>query len=295
MHAPNWKRTLPTRTLGTVLGLIATLALGGREARGQLAGLVDPLAQSDMLYLAGQPELAHDLLEEHIASDTADYEALWRLARARVVIGLEVEGNRLQNTWLDLALQHADRAVSLRPGAVDAIYWRGVSAGRRAMNASPGYAAELAQIVYDDAHAILAADSLHGGAHNMLGKLNYEIMSLSRIKRAIARTFMGNDALSDTSWENAELYLTKAAEVWPDFVVFHFDLAQLHRKRGREEEAVASYRRALSLPAVHPTDRRLQRQAAEILTEWDVPLEATGATKAVVAGATAAADTIGRE
>ena len=81
---------------------------------------------------------------------------------------------------------------------------------------------------------------------------------------------MGNDALSDTSWENAEYHLARAAEVWPDFVLFHFDLAQLHRKRGRRDEAIAAYQRALELPSFHPTDRRLKEQARNALAEWGV-------------------------
>lgn len=113
----------------------------------------------------------------------------------------------------------------------------------------------------------------------MLGKLNYEVMTISRVKRAIARTFMGNDALDDTSWENAEYHLARAAAVWPDFVLFHFDLAQLYRRRGRKDEAITSFREALSLPAVHPTDRRLHEQAREILIDWNVDVSAgtTGA------------------
>jgi tetratricopeptide (TPR) repeat protein len=166
-------------------------------------------------------------------------------------------------------MEYSERAVAAEPGGVDGTYWHGVAVGRRAMNASPGYAVELAQVSYEDAHAILAVDSLHGGAHNMLGKLNYEIMSLSRIKRGVARTFMSNPALDDTSWENAEYHLTRAVEVWPEFVLFHFDLAQFYRKRGRRDEAIAAFRRAIELPAVHPTDHSLQQQAREILTEWE--------------------------
>ena len=102
-------------------------------------------------------------------------------------------------------------------------------------------------------------------------KLNYEVMSLSWVERMIARTFMGNDALHDTSWENAEYHLRRAVDTWPDFILFHFDLAQLHRKRGRQEHAIESFRQALTLRAVHPIDRRLQDQARETLAEWGVP------------------------
>ena len=196
-----------------------------------------------------------------------DYEVLWRAARAAVILGVTAEGSRPQNQWLDPAMELAHRAVAVRPDGVDGLYWRGAAHGRRAMNASPGYASELAQQVWEDAKAILRQDSLHGGAHNLLGKLNYEVMSLSRFERTMGRIFMGNEALSDASWELAEIHLAAAAEAWPDLVLFQFDLAQLHRKRGRKDEALAAYRRVLELPAVHPPDIDLHEQAREYVEE----------------------------
>jgi tetratricopeptide (TPR) repeat protein len=246
------------------------------------------VAESDLLYLSGDPKLALEILEEYLTTDSTDADALWRAARAAVVIGIDEEGSRPQNRWLDPAIDWSRRAVELDPDDVDGRYWHGVAAGRRAMNAAPSYAVELAQIVYEEAHAILAVDSLHGGAQNMLGKLNYEIMTVSRVKRLIARTFMGNQALGDTSWENAEYYLEKAVQSWPEYVLFHFDLAQLYKRRGRRDEAIEEYQSVLALPAVHPTDHRLQNQAREQLAEWEVVVTPAGAawTGAATTGST---------
>ena len=259
---------MPRTRPATLLPALAAAVVYGTPVQAQLAGFGGALAEADMLYTAGEPLLAFQRLEAHIATDSTDYGAWWRAARSAVVLGIEEEDHRDQNLWLDPAMLFAERAVELRPEGIDGIYWRGVAAGRRAMNAGPGHAVELAEIVYSDAHRILAVDSLHGGAHNMLGKLNYEIMSLSRVKRLIARTFMGNEALDDTSWENAEYHLHTAAEVWPDFVLFHFDLGQLYAKRDRRELAIREMRHALALPAVHPTDIGLHEQARRLLHEW---------------------------
>lgn len=247
----------------------ASVLLPG-TARAQLGGFGGPVGRAEVAYLSGDPQRSFEILDEALKADSTNYDVLWRAARAAVVLGIEEEGSRRQNAWLDPALALSERAVTVRPDGIDGIYWRGVSAGRRAMNAAPSYAVGLAEAVHADAHAILAADSLHGGAHNMLGKLNYEIMSLSWLERTVAKTFMGNPALDDTSWENAEYHLVRAAEVWPDFVLFHFDVAQLHSKRDRREEAIEAFRRVLSLRAVHPTDQRLQAEARAILEEWGV-------------------------
>ncbi|MEM7415035.1 MAG: hypothetical protein AAF389_06015 [Gemmatimonadota bacterium] len=253
----------------SAFALAVLLTLPG-QLSGQFLDLGGPIEEADLLYLSGEARQSLEVLERYLAEDSTDVGALWRAARSAVIIGITEDGSRNQNRWLDPAIGWAGRAVELEADNVDGLYWRGVATGRRAMNAAPSYAAQLAQVVYDDAHAILATDPDHGGAHNMLGKLNYEVMALSRVKRLAARTFMGNDALRDMSWENAEHHLSLAAEAWPDYVLFHFDLAQLHRRRDRREEAIESYRRVLALPAVHPVDAGFQDQARAQLAEWGV-------------------------
>jgi len=259
--------------MSRVLVLAALAATAPLPLAAQLVGFGGAIAEADMLYMAGEPRLAFDRLESHLDADSASYGALWRAARSAVVLAIQEDHHLDQNAWLDPAIVYADRAVELRPDAIEGVYWRGVAAGRRAMNAGPGYAVELAERVYDDARTVLAVDSLHGGAHNMLGKLNYEVMSLSRIKRLIARTFLGGNALDDTSWEDAEHHLHRAADLWPDFVLFHFDLAQLYRKRGRRDLAIRELAHTLALPAVHPTDRGTQEEARAILEEWNVSVD----------------------
>ena len=243
----------------SLLPLLLVLAPPQAGAQ-QRVGLGGPVAEADLLYFAGHPLLAYEMLAEHLESSPTDYEALWKMARAGVVLGFWA-----QNHYLDSALHFAGRAVEQRPESIDGIYWRGVAAGLRALNAGPRHAVELAQITYDDAHTILEADSLHAGAHNLLGRLNYEVMSLSRFERLIARIFMSNDVIKNTSWKNAEAHLAKAVEVLPDFVLFQFDLGRLYEKRGREEEAIAPLTMARDLPPVHPIDAAVQKRASALL------------------------------
>ena len=101
----------------------------------QLSAFGGPIARSDMAYMAGDPALSYSILETHLAVDSTDYEALWRAARAAVVIGIEQEDERAQNDWLDPAIRLSEQAVIARPDGIDGIYWRGVAAGRRAMSA----------------------------------------------------------------------------------------------------------------------------------------------------------------
>jgi tetratricopeptide (TPR) repeat protein len=247
---------------------LITLAPWVAGAQQPLARLGGALGDADLLYFAGRPEQAYELLRRHLDKEPDDYEALWRAARAGVVAGVQEKRSiAWQNTWLDPAIALGDRAVALRPDGIDGLYWRGAAAGRRALNAGPGYAAELAQRVYDDAHAILELEPDHGGAHNLLGKLNYEIMSLSAVERFIGRHLVRKPALRASNWESAELHLRWAAEAWPDQLLFQFDLAQLYRKRNRKDEAREALRRVTEMVPTHPPDASFQDDARRHLEE----------------------------
>jgi tetratricopeptide (TPR) repeat protein len=259
MRAP---AQLPSLLLALLAVAPSALAAQPHEHRAEAVA-----ADADALYFAGRPRDAYDLLAEHLEANPWDYEALWRASRSAVVLGVAEEGVEPQNAWLDPAITLGDRAVAEDPQGIDGLYWRGAAAGRRAMNAGPGYGAELAQRVYDDAHSILAIDPLHGGAHNLLGKLNYEIMSLSRVERFIGRTLVRKQALRDSSWEQAETHLRTATESWPDYVLFQFDLALLHRKRGRTEESLTAFQRVTGMVPVHPTDMSFQTDAQRYIEE----------------------------
>ena len=168
---------------------------------------IGPIQSADALYFGGQPEAAFELLRTHLADDPDDYDALWRAARSSLIIGAAAEGWRDQNPWLDAGMDFGDRAVEARPDGVEGRYWRGAVTGRRALNAVAKYGAELAQRAYEDALAILAVEPDHGGAHNILGKIFFEVMSLSRIERFVGRTFVRTDVLRQSSWEDAERML----------------------------------------------------------------------------------------
>jgi len=248
-----------------LLAMLATLP--GAVRAQPVANLGGSLAEADLLYFAGKPREAFAALERHLEGHPRDYEALWRAARAGVVLGIAGEGIEGQNAWLDPAIVLGDRAVAERPQGLDGLYWRGAAAGRRAINAGPNYSAELAQRVYDDAHLILELDPSHGGAHNLLGRLNYEIMSLSSVERFFGRVLVRTQALKDSSWEVAENELRAAAEAWPEWVPFQFDLAQLYRKRGREDEARRVLLHVTEMVPLHPLDASLQDDARRHLEE----------------------------
>lgn len=231
--------------------------------------VADAVASADALYFSGEPTHAYELLKAHLDRSPNDYEALWRAARAAVVIGIVRDGITAQNEFLDPAILLGDRAVGERPQGLEGLYWRGAAEGRRALNAGNDYASRLVQRVFDDAHAILAVDSLHAGAHNLLGRVNYEIMDLSRVERFIARMLVSNQAIRESSWDSAALHLRRAAELEPDNVLYWLDLGQLYMRRGRDEDATTVLHRVTEMRSIHPPDDVFKDTARRWLEELE--------------------------
>jgi tetratricopeptide (TPR) repeat protein len=113
---------------------------------------------------------------------------------------------------------------------------------------------------------MLAMDPSHAGAHNVLGTLQYEVMTLSRVERFLARTFLGeNEALRGSSWEGAEEEHRAAVALDPDAILYRYHLARTLRRRDRRDEALAELRMVLSLPPRYPVDGDVQDDARRML------------------------------
>ena len=223
------------------------------------------LARAEALYAGRKPEEAMEVLEERLAAAPDDYQARWQAARAALSAGLLLETEEEQNPRFRRGIAHGEAATALDPEGVEGIYWLLANTGRLAFTLPPRATADAAQEIYLLSHRILALDSLHAGAWNALGKLNFEVMRLSAFERFLARLFLGNDALRLTSWENALAYNARAVELDPTDPSFRLDLGVVHLFRERYEEAARELQLALDLPLRHPGDVLYQREAAGLL------------------------------
>lgn len=245
-----------TALLGTPTGLT-----------GQLASIVE----GDRLYEQLRGEESLRAYERVVAREPENFEALWRAARGALVLG-EVEKRDLvaRDALYRKAREYAIRAIAVDSLSIDGHYWLVSAKGREALHASFSTAARLAGEVYDEAHGVLARDSLYAGAHYVLGALNYEVMKLPWIKRWLGRKVLGNRGLQNTSWENARRYLERAVELDPEMILFRYDLARFYETRGEYEAARAEFGRLVALERKHPMDQRLQvtsRQRLSALIE----------------------------
>ena len=235
---------------------------------GAEASDADPrIAEADDLYWEYRVTESLELLEDILDVEPEIYEALWPAARSAVAQGLLSRGNEIQNQWYRIGESYARRATEVEPDSMEGLYWLLTAKGLRAAQIGGRDAAALSGEVYDLAHKVLEKDSLHAGAHHALGVLNYRVRRLSGLQRFIAQNFMGGRVIGLTSWEDAERYLTRAAELRPEYILFHLDLGRLYLHRGPKEEARRHLERALELPELEPPDWRFQATAERRLED----------------------------
>jgi hypothetical protein len=186
------------------------------------------------------------------------------------------ETGAARNQWLERGVRLAEEAKSPGPPTVDELWWGAAAEGRLALRAAAKQASEMATRARDDARLLLLVDSLHGGAHDVIGRVGLEVQSLPRAKRIMAR-LAGVRLPSDTDWESAEYHLRRATELWPYMVLFHLDLAKLLIARDRDGEAREALEAALATPALHPPDASLKHEARVLLERLESRAGAGGA------------------
>jgi tetratricopeptide (TPR) repeat protein len=230
------------------------LALGGFVFGTHASAQVTARADSLYFHLSAAESLT--LLQATLSDTDPSFELLWRASRAAFSLGVLEEIPAVRDGFYDRAIRYSERASELEPNRSEGHFWLAASLGRRALSAGVRERAALAGRILTSAERVLQIDSLHAGAHHVLGKLNMEVMGLSGVARWVARRFMGNPALEYSSWEKARDHLERAVELDGDVVVYRLDLARLYRERGEFVLAREQIDTLLGFPVREPFDEQ---------------------------------------
>jgi len=224
------------------------------------------LSRVDSLYVDLDAFSSLAAAEALVGADSTDEGASWRAARAALALGLLANEESVQVEWYRRSEAHAARVVALDSLHVEGLYLLAAAEGRRALQESPRVIAQLAQEVWTLARRVLALEPDHAGAHNILGKVNFEVMTLGRVKRFIAQLLVGdNDALDSASWEETERHQLASVAEAPFMVLFRYELARTYLHLERPAEAEVQLREILTLPVRHPPDAMWQEDARHLL------------------------------
>jgi tetratricopeptide (TPR) repeat protein len=244
--------------------IVAPLRLAdARSGQAAAQSPADLIALGDAAYTARRQKEALDYFSRALAADSGHYEALWKASRSEIDLAEIAASAQTRAALLAAGQQHAEAAVRARPGGVEGHFSVARAAGRRALSAGVRERVRFSKIIRDAALAALKIDSTHAGAMHVLGMWNAEIMRLSGLSRTFARAFLGADALSLASWDEAQRLLESAVQQEPRRIIHRLDLAGIYTDRGDTARARELYVWIASAPVVDPNDDVYKRQAAE--------------------------------
>jgi len=214
---------------------------------------------------AVSPALRLARLEERAREEPARYEVLTEAAREGAWLAVSVENREARIDMIVRARSYAERAKATDPNGVEGRYWLAVTSGLLAEEEEGRTKIGLAEEAYREASWVLEVDSLHAGAHHILGRLHAAVMRLNRILRFLARQFIGGEVLGEASWDKAAYHLRRAAELSPEEPVHHLELGVAYLDMGRTADARVALSNTVAAKPLHPADRRYRARAEALL------------------------------
>ncbi len=215
-----------------------------------------------------QPAAALIRFEAILASDSMDLQANWRAAVAFNDVAQPLTGKAdraRRDSLLAKGEVTARRAVRIAPADAPALFALGLLLGNTALTKGTKEKVRMATEIHSLALRAVAADSNHDGAHHLLGRWNYEVMSLSGFQRFVAKSILGGAVFSQASWETARLNLEQAVRIDPERIYHRLDLARVLAARDETAAARSELRRIAGMPNRVAADSTYKREAVELL------------------------------
>ncbi|MGH7752185.1 MAG: tetratricopeptide repeat protein [Gemmatimonadales bacterium] len=262
-------RILPALALLAAPSATTLVAQGGAAGAGGLAAHV---AIGDSLFDALKPADALRHYEAALAVDSTNYGANWKAARAIADVAKQIledddasEGRR--DSLYNVGRAYAERAV--RADSTDAWghYALAMVLGRLSLTKGSKERVRFAKIIFDEASRALQIDSVHAGAHHVLGAWHANVKRLSGIQRFFARMLFGGGFLSQGNWPDAQRHLERAVTLRPGYIYSRLELARVYADIGRYTAAREQLTTIARLPDSDVLDHEYRREAAELLQE----------------------------
>lgn len=241
--------------------VLVALLLASTPAWGQDTAGRSNIALGDSLYGARNATAAMADYEAAIATDSMNYEALWKAARSAVDLA-EFDKDEAHRVGLyKKASAYARRAVAIHPDSATPHFHLARALGREALTYGPGTRVKYAKEVRNEALAALAIDSTNPGALHVMGAWNAEICRLSGFSRFMAKNFLGGGIFSQASWKNATDYMEKSVKYDSTRIVHHLDLGKIYQDTGDKAKARTEYEFVINAPVTDYNDPRYQDDA----------------------------------
>ena len=174
------------------------------------------MQEATNLERAVKEEAALDKYKKVLAVDSNNVRALIRSSELCSGIGGRQADKNAKVSYYNQAKSYADKAISKTSNNADAYYVRAVVAGKLTeVETDSKKVVEDVRDIKTYADRALSINPEHGKANYVLGKWNFEVLTLSWAKKAAVKVLYGG--MSKASIENVYTYMEKCKKLEPYF------------------------------------------------------------------------------
>ncbi len=258
MSAHRLREIRPILLLPITALLIAAAPPAGAQQDQPLTARVDELNNE------GAYQEAMDLLRPALGSDPDDYALLWRASEVLANWGrITREDDDLQEQRYEEAVAFARRAVARDSTDAEGWFHLGKAVGRLALFRGGKTKVNMSKEVKEAFVMALEIEPDHPLALHGLARWHREVANLSWLLKTAAKIIYGG--LPPASNEEAVELFQEAIRLQPDNIAHHLELGKTYLEMDMEEEAAASFRKVLELPATRADDPEWKQEAEGLL------------------------------
>jgi tetratricopeptide (TPR) repeat protein len=243
--------------------VIAVLLLSGNIFAQDVSTL---LKEASNLERSLKDDQALEKYRSILSADPSNLQALVRGSEISCAIGARQTDKKAKQDYYERAKDYADKALTINANSADANYVRAVVAGKLTEVETDNK--KLVANVKDTktfADKALSIDPNHGKANYVLGKWNYEMLTLPWTKKAAIKVLFGG--MPEASIENAFKYMEKCKTLEPYFVLNFLDLAKAYKYDNQPAKAIAVLNQLVKLPTRTADDAALKNEGKKLLSE----------------------------
>lgn len=209
---------------------------------------------------------ALDKYRSVLAAAPTNIQALVKSSEICSAIGNRQTDKKARLDYYQQAKDFADKALGTDANSADANYVRALAASRLAE-----VEAENKQLVADVrdvktyADKALAINANHAKANYVLGKWNFQMLTLGWTKKATLKVLFGG--MPEATIENAIKYMEKCRSIEPYFVANFLELAKAYKFDNQPAKAIEVLSQLVKLPTRTPDDVALKAEGKKMLSE----------------------------
>jgi tetratricopeptide (TPR) repeat protein len=224
------------------------------------------LKEAENLERSLKEEVALDKYKQVLAADPVNIRALVKSSELSSAIGARQADKNAKAGYYNLAKNYADKAISIDSNSADAYYVRAVVAGKltEIETENKKLVADVKDIkTYAD--KALSINPNHARANYVLGKWNFEVLTLSWAKKAAVKVLFGG--MPPATIENAYKHMEKCKAIEPYFVPNYLDLAKVYKYDHKPAQSIEVLNQLVKLPTRTGDDAALKSEGKKLLSE----------------------------